>query len=80
MNNRAVFGIYKTRFAVEHAVDELKLAGFGAGEISVLLPKKKVLKISLMLRAQKLLKERLLVPVQASSLVELSDGLLVSVP
>ncbi len=34
----AVFGLYKTRTAAEHAVDNLTGAGFPSGDISVLLP------------------------------------------
>jgi len=36
--NTAVFGIFKDRFAVESAVDSLKIAGFGNTDISVLFP------------------------------------------
>ena len=36
--NTAVFGIYKTRPMVEHAVDLLKAAGFRNTDISVLFP------------------------------------------
>lgn len=36
--NKAVFGIYKTRGAVEAAVDQLKTNGFRNSDVSVLLP------------------------------------------
>src|ERR1022692_4807733 len=36
MANTAVFGIYATRDAVEHAVDDMKGAGFRSTDISVL--------------------------------------------
>lgn len=36
--NTAVFGIYPTRSAVEHALDSLKAAGFRNTDVSVLLP------------------------------------------
>ena len=36
--NTAAFGIYKTRSAVENAVDELKASGFRNTDISVLFP------------------------------------------
>ena len=36
--NTAVFGIYRSRAAAEHAVDALKQAGFRNTDISVLLP------------------------------------------
>ncbi len=36
--NKAVFGIYKTRGAVEAAVDHLKTNGFRNSDVSVLLP------------------------------------------
>jgi hypothetical protein len=39
--NKAVFGIYDSRAEVERAVDALKLDGFVAHDISVLLPDKK---------------------------------------
>ena len=38
---KAVFGIYKTREGVESAVDALKIGGFSASDISVLLPDNK---------------------------------------
>lgn len=38
MANTAVFGIYSTRPQVEQAVDQLRLAGFRATDISVLFP------------------------------------------
>ncbi len=37
-NNKAVFGIYKTRGAVESAVTTLKTNGFRTSDVSVLLP------------------------------------------
>ncbi len=37
-NKKAVFGIYPSRSAVEMAVDRLKLDGFTAHDISVLMP------------------------------------------
>jgi hypothetical protein len=36
--DKAVFGIYKTQFDAERAVDALKIAGFAASDISVLMP------------------------------------------
>jgi hypothetical protein len=36
--NTAVFGIYASRAAVEHALDSLKAAGFRNTDVSVLLP------------------------------------------
>lgn len=36
--NKAVFGIFDTRIAVENAVDQLKAEGFRNSDISVLLP------------------------------------------
>ena len=36
--NTAVFGIYRERYGVERAVDELKGAGFRNTDISVLFP------------------------------------------
>jgi len=36
--NTAVFGIYRDRTSVEHAVDALKVAGFRGEDISVLFP------------------------------------------
>src|SRR6476660_8143608 len=36
--NTAVFGIYRERYGVERAVDELKEAGFRNTDISVLFP------------------------------------------
>ena len=38
--SKAVFGIYKTRLDVEHAVDELKSMGFRHQDVSVLMPEK----------------------------------------
>ncbi|CAN5710969.1 hypothetical protein BH10BDE1_BH10BDE1_03260 [soil metagenome] len=38
-DKKSVFGIFKNRTAVEHAVDELKSAGFSSSDISVLMPK-----------------------------------------
>lgn len=38
MANTAVFGLYPTRAAVEAAIDQLRLEGFRATDISVLLP------------------------------------------
>ena len=38
MANTAVFGIYSTRAQVEAAVDQLRLAGFRATDVSVLFP------------------------------------------
>lgn len=38
MANKAVFGIYQTRFQVENAVDQLKAANFRNTDISVLFP------------------------------------------
>jgi hypothetical protein len=38
MAKRSVFGIYNNRLNAESAVDELRLAGFRAADISVLLP------------------------------------------
>lgn len=38
--SKAVFGIYKTRFEVEQAVDELKSKGFLYQDVSVLMPEK----------------------------------------
>jgi membrane protein YqaA with SNARE-associated domain len=38
MANTAVFGIYRTRDQVEHAVDTLRTAGFRAEDVSVLFP------------------------------------------
>ncbi len=39
-DHKAVFGIYDTRSAVETGVDRLKVEGFSASEISVLLPER----------------------------------------
>jgi hypothetical protein len=39
--NTAVFGIYKTRNAVDYGVDSLKNAGFSSNDISVLFPDNK---------------------------------------
>ncbi len=36
--NKAVLGIYKTRFDVEHSIDALKADGFSTTDISVLMP------------------------------------------
>lgn len=38
MKHKAILGIYKTRPQVEAAVDALKLEGFSAADVSVLLP------------------------------------------
>ena len=38
MANTAVFGIYQTRAQVEAAVDQLRVAGFRATDVSVLFP------------------------------------------
>ena len=38
MANTAVFGLYPTRAAVEEAIDQLRLEGFRAADISVLMP------------------------------------------
>jgi hypothetical protein len=38
--NKVVLGIYKTRSAVESAVDALKADGFSASDISVLMPER----------------------------------------
>ena len=37
-DNKAVFGLYKSRVAVEAGVDRLKSEGFASSEISVLMP------------------------------------------
>ncbi len=37
-NDKAVFGVFKTRLAADRAIDALKLDGFMNSEISVLLP------------------------------------------
>lgn len=37
--NRVVYGIYRDRSQVEHAIDELRASGFRLEDISVLLPK-----------------------------------------
>jgi hypothetical protein len=38
--HKAVFGIFSTRYSVDNAVDQLKLAGFRNQDISVLMPSK----------------------------------------
>ena len=39
-NHKAVFGIYASRAAVENGVDRLKMDGFSASDISVLMPER----------------------------------------
>lgn len=38
--HKSVFGIFSSRYAVDNAVDQLKIAGFRNGDISVLMPSK----------------------------------------